>query len=211
MQFEEQALEYQQELLNYKRDTEAKILLLQSKYNEELAVMNQEKHYAIEQLTKKIQAAQEKRLIGTDDNNKFKLGVSTPQELSRSFTILRQDTGSTGSKVISHSRQHSDSHVRNQSMHNLKKLLSNTLQINKKTQKMISKSINRKSHRKSAQSLNFSKVTERHNSKSKVLSTHSHKSTYARILIVFIEKYQNYVLYRPHMTEENIQGELGNT
>jgi hypothetical protein len=168
-------------------------LLLQSKYSEELSIINQEKQYAIEQLTKKIQAAQEKRLTGTEDSDKFKLGVSTPQELSRSFTILRQDTGSTGSKVISHTRQHSDSYVRNQSMHNLKKLLSNTLQINKKTQKIISKSISRKSHRKSAQSLNFSKIADRNNSKSKVLKILMYMNAPWNVQITFVE-IPNYVL-----------------
>ena len=43
LECEETALKYQQELLFYKRDTEAKIKLLQNKYNEELLRIRQEK------------------------------------------------------------------------------------------------------------------------------------------------------------------------
>lgn len=43
LQYEEKALQHQHELLNYKRDTEAKILLLQTRYNEELSRISTEK------------------------------------------------------------------------------------------------------------------------------------------------------------------------
>jgi chromosome segregation ATPase len=43
LECEEAALKYQQDLLVYKRDTEAKIKLLQNRYNEELFRIRQEK------------------------------------------------------------------------------------------------------------------------------------------------------------------------
>lgn len=61
LQYEETALGYQQELLTYKRDTEAKILMLQGKYTEELKKLSQDKYKAIESLTQKLQEAHDKR------------------------------------------------------------------------------------------------------------------------------------------------------
>lgn len=61
LQYEEAALGYQQELLTYKRDTEAKILMLQGKYTEELKKLSQEKYKAIENLTQKLEEVHEKR------------------------------------------------------------------------------------------------------------------------------------------------------
>lgn len=108
LQYEEQALNYQQELVIYKRDTEAKILQLQAKYNEEISRVKYEKQLAISEFTKRIQEAQEKRNLFNKPDDNFKLKVETPNECSRSFTVLRQDTGSTGPKIIKHRRQHSD-------------------------------------------------------------------------------------------------------
>lgn len=110
LQHEEQALHYQQQLLTYKKDTEAKVLLLQSKYSEELKKINHEKHRAIQDLTKKLQDMHEKRYLDPEyPRERIKKGSCTPQEVSRSFTVLQQDTGSTGSRMIQHRRQHSDS------------------------------------------------------------------------------------------------------
>lgn len=170
LQFEEQALKHQQELLNYKRDTEAKILLLQSRYNEELNRINQEKRSAVQELTKKLQNAQEKRdQLFKVESKSFKLGTETPQEISRSFTILRQDTGSTGSnKIISHRRQHSDTTLpRRSSLQNLKQVLSNQSKVQKIYNNPQTIKISKKSHRKSTQSLNISKLSDRNLSKCK--------------------------------------------
>ena len=57
---EEKALFHQQELLVYKRDTEAKILLLQTRYNEELKRLSFEKRAAIQKITNQLQKTQEK-------------------------------------------------------------------------------------------------------------------------------------------------------
>ena len=130
LQYEEQSLQSQQELINYKKETEAKIIHLQSRYNEEISKIHKEKQLAIDDLTNKIQQAQNKRNLTINDQiiSKFKVKAGTPQEGSRSFAVLRHDTGSTSSKFVRHQRQHSDSRTRNLSMQNLKQILSNTIQ-----------------------------------------------------------------------------------
>jgi len=100
-----------------------------------------------------------KIVVEEKTNNHFKLGAITPQEISRSFTVLRHDTGSTGSKFIKHRRQQSDSISRNFgkqsnsifeeeklaaqghnfSMHNLRQLLASTIKTNRKDSKILSK------------------------------------------------------------------------
>lgn len=168
LQYEEQSLQSQQELIVYKKETEAKIVQLQSRYNEEISKVHKEKQLAIDELTNKIQQAQNKRNLSINDQivSKFKVKAETPQEGSRSFTVLRQDTGSTSSKFVRHQRQHSDSRTRNFSMQNLKQILANTIQPSSKAANASAKQLNKKSHRKSTHSLNFSKFSDRNISKS---------------------------------------------
>ena len=52
LQFEEKMLATQQELVDYKRETEAKIVTLQSRYSQELSNIKNEKRRAIEEVTK---------------------------------------------------------------------------------------------------------------------------------------------------------------
>mmetsp|Transcript_8188 Transcript_8188/g.7787 ORF Transcript_8188/g.7787 Transcript_8188/m.7787 type:complete len:162 (+) Transcript_8188:751-1236(+) len=99
----------------------------------------------------------------------IKNSLSTTQEMTRSFTVLRQDTGSTGSKIIRHKRQHSDSSGRNVSLRSLKRSLSSTIRTYKNaTQKQPPKGMGNKSHHKSALSLNASKISERNTSKKRL-------------------------------------------
>lgn len=117
-------------------------------------------------------------------NISFKLGAVTPQQISRSFTVLRQDTGSTGSKIIKHRRQQSDSRTRNMtkqkinmmsdidndgngpgknfSMYNLRQLLITNIKTNKENRPLskTAQSRAKKSHRKSTHSLNISKLND---------------------------------------------------
>jgi hypothetical protein len=154
------SLDCQQELLIYKRDTEAKILLLQSRYNDELTRINSEKRLAITNLTKKLESETFKR----------NLTVESPLETSKSFVLLRQDTGSTGPKVIEHIRKHSEEHIqkRKGSHQILKQALENSLQIHQNSEsKTPFKYQEKKSHRKSTKSLNISKIYDRLNPKSK--------------------------------------------
>lgn len=170
LQYEEQSLQSQQELIVYKKETEAKIVQLQSRYNEEISKVHKEKQLAIDELTNRIQQAQNKRNLSINDQiiGNFNGKAETPQqEGSRSFTVLRQDTGSTSSKFVRHQRQHSDSRTRNFSMQNLKQILANTIQPTSKVMNASGKQLNKKSHRKSTHSLNFSKLSERNISKSK--------------------------------------------
>jgi hypothetical protein len=158
------SLDCQQELLIYKRDTEAKILLLQSRYNDELTRINSEKRLAITNLTKKLESETFKR----------NLTVESPLETSKSFVLLRQDTGSTGPKVIEHKRKHSEEHIQNRkgSHQILKQALENTLQMHRKTESKVPfKYQEKKSHRKSTKSLNISKIYDHLNSKSKFMKT----------------------------------------
>jgi hypothetical protein len=164
------SLDCQQELLIYKRDTEAKILLLQSRYNDELNRINSEKRTAINNLSKKLESESIKRNISNRNN----LTVESPLETSKSFVHLRQDTGSTGPKVIEHIRKNSEEHIRNRkgSYQVLKQALENSLQIHKNTESKIPfKYQQKKSHRKSTKSLNISKIYDRLNSKSKFMKT----------------------------------------
>jgi len=97
---------------------------------------------------------------------KTKLCSITPQEISKSFTILRQDTGSTGTKIIRHTRQHSDRAGRSKSFENLKRSLSGVIKMHKSsTIKFNSKVQVNKTHRKSHNSLNISKMSDRNQSK----------------------------------------------
>lgn len=104
--------------------------------------------------------------IDKDLNKKFVLTVDTPHEISRSFNVLRQDTGSTVTKIIEHRRQLSDTLNRKGSLQSLKQALEDTIQAHKHTaNKSSSKVQDKKSHRKSTRSLNISKLYERLNSK----------------------------------------------
>lgn len=101
-----------------------------------------------------------------DINKKFILTVDTPHEVSKSFNVLRQDTGSTVTKIIEHRRQLSDTLNRKGSLQSLKQALEDTIQAHKNTSSKIpSKSQDKKSHRKSTRSLNISKLYDRLNSK----------------------------------------------
>jgi len=129
LQYEEKALHHQQELLVYKRDTEAKILILQAKYNEEISRLNIEKRNAIQDITLKVHKYQESRekIYCNNGEQILNLNSASPQEISRSFTIVRQDTGSTNSKIIKHRRQYSDSVRRTSAIQTLKRTLSSTI------------------------------------------------------------------------------------
>ena len=119
-------------------------------------------------------ANESKQIMTSNDkhNISFKLGTITPQQISRSFTVLRQDTGSTASKIIKHRRQQSDSRTRNASkqkismfndveneannqsknfsMYNLRQLLATNIKSNKEN-RSLSKGTQprmKKSHKK---------------------------------------------------------------
>lgn len=100
--------------------TQTRIIELQTRYTNEISRLQKDKQMHIEELTNKIHKAQEKQIVNIDDTkpiSSFKLQSVTPQQINRSFTVLRQDTGSTGTRFIKHRRQKSDSRSRNMSKH----------------------------------------------------------------------------------------------
>jgi hypothetical protein len=125
----------------------------------------QKNRTAINNLTQKLESANTKRTMSNRDN----LAVESSLETSKSFVLLRQDTGSTGPKIIEHRRKHSDENIlkRKGSHQILKQALENSLQMYQNTDSKIPfKYQQKKSHRKSTKSLNMSKIYDRLNSKS---------------------------------------------
>ena len=63
----------------------------------------------------KFQEVQNKRKLFFENkvHNNFRLGIITPQEGSKSFSVLQQDTGSTDSKIIEPRNKKNESHSRN--------------------------------------------------------------------------------------------------
>lgn len=116
----------------------------------------------------KLQKAQDNRdqILVKSNMKNINQSSWTLEENSRSFTALRQDTGSTGLKVLKHKRQHSDDAGKCNSFQNLKRILSNVIHKYKNiNSKFNSKIKNNKTHSKSQRSLNISKWSERNLSK----------------------------------------------